>query len=160
MITSFVSIKVPSKSNITVFTIFSPKNNFENNDEFSPFIKFLSSIKTINITGDIISIPDYAFSDLVNVRRININVSTIKSIGKYAFANCVNLTTFDLPESVESIGEGIFFNCTSLNNVNMKLSNIRKIEKYSFAYCKQLMNIEIPDTVYDIDDFSFFMLPV
>ena len=40
-------------------------------------------------------------------------------IGKKAFANCTNLTTLVIPDSVTAIGKGAFYNCTSLESLTV-----------------------------------------
>ena len=42
---------------------------------------------------------------------------SVTSIGDYAFAGCVSLTSIVIPESVTSIGEGAFDYCISLENI-------------------------------------------
>lgn len=74
------------------------------------------------------SIEDYAFCGFKNdlyanavfdnavgstARKI-VLPSTIESIGKYAFANCKNITSFTIPQSVISMQESSFRNCDFL----------------------------------------------
>lgn len=42
----------------------------------------------------------------------------IKSIGAYAFKDCMRLTDITIPESVTSIGDFTFYNCDSLTSIN------------------------------------------
>lgn len=70
------------------------------------------------IFGDTVeSVPDFAFcatDDCENALDINENiksvtlVSSVRSIGKYAFYSCAGLTNVTIPDSVTSIGSSAF----------------------------------------------------
>ena len=43
----------------------------------------------------------------------------VTSIGNFAFLNCTNLTSIDIPNSVTTIKDYAFYNCTSWNCQDM-----------------------------------------
>ena len=63
---------------------------------------------------DLTRIPDYAFYDVEEVSSINIP-NTVEYIGKYAFYNC-RLTEIAIPSSVTHIGD-YAFKCSELKSV-------------------------------------------
>lgn len=65
-----------------------------------------------------------------------INRKPVSSIEQAAFANCKNLKTISLPESIQEIGNG------------------------AFSGCKKLTNISIPNDEIQIDDNTFNGCPI
>ena len=78
------------------------------------------SVLTISGTGEM---EDYAELDSIpwHSNRESIKSAIIEdgvtSIGDYAFYNCVNLTSIEIPNSVTSIGDGAFDGCSNLNTI-------------------------------------------
>ncbi len=82
------------------------------------------------------------------------NANPITTIGSYAFADCSQLASITIADSVESIGTWAFNKCTSLNDV--KLSNqLQSIGEYTFSECGALEEITIPDNVTSIGGWAF-----
>lgn len=76
---------------------------------------------------DLTRIPDYAFYDVEEVSSINIP-NTVEYIGKYAFYNC-RLTEIAIPSSVTHIGD-YAFKCPDLKSVI--LDNINSWSRMQF----------------------------
>ncbi len=116
-----------------------------------------SSLKDIDLSK-VISIGDYAFSGGIyykyqNEQRtviditpegqyhytyhapklVSIDLSSLESIGKNAFAVCKELKTVKLGKNLTRISEGAFQTCDNLTTVN--LENVEIIEGYAFAEC-------------------------
>ncbi len=81
--------------------------------------------------------------------------TTITKIEKYAFKNCISLTSIIIPNNVNFIGIGAFQNCCSLGTINIP-SSISKIESYTFDCCKSLSSIIIPANIVKIGIGAFF----
>lgn len=75
-----------------------------------------SSIKSIVIPGNMISIGRKAFSGCNNLISVIID-SGVKSIGDYAFFDCAKLVDVTIPDSVESIGFFAFIRCPQLTSI-------------------------------------------
>ncbi len=74
-----------------------------------------------------------------------------------AFANCAELTSITIPDSITSIGDYAFRNCTELKTVNFgENSKLESIGSLVFLECTSLESITIPDSVTSIgcDTFS------
>lgn len=100
----------------------------------------------------------------------NSNVSTI---GSYAFASCVNLTSVSFPECTK-IDSSAFYSCTNLTTVSFpkaqnllgynfwhcdKLTTISfpkatAINTYAFAYCSSLTTVSFPTTTF-LGNYAF-----
>ncbi|ELP89464.1 hypothetical protein EIN_390890 [Entamoeba invadens IP1] len=72
--------------------------------------------------------------------------STLVSLDKNCFQNCVNLKNVVIPQSVESLGESCFADCVSLISVTLP-SSVKIISNNCFRGCKSLKNIIFPPTV-------------
>lgn len=127
--------------------------------------------------SSIMSIGDYAFSNLKNLKSVEIPEKNtkkyqLKTIGEGAFSNCSALTTVALPPSVLSIGNDAFAGCTSLTTVDIQLhqsvnnSNLESIGNSAFEGCSSLTSfgenatanqdeINIPKNVTNVGGNSF-----
>ena len=96
-------------------------------------------------TGDI-SIPSTVESEG--------NTYNVSSIGVDAFANCLDLTSVNIPDNVTIIGNSAFYGCNSLTSINIP-SSVTCIEDFAFGYCSSLMSITIPASVTRIGEYVF-----
>jgi len=82
---------------------------------------------------------------------------SVTSIGSYAFSYCTSLASIDIPDSVTSIGKYAFFDCTSLASVTFgENSLLTSIGSSAFRYCTSLASIDIPDSVTSIGEDAFY----
>lgn len=96
-----------------------------------------------------------AFNFCSNLEEIVLTEpDALKSIGDYAFGNCVSLTAFDIPEEVNSIGAGAFYRCEKIKEITIP-DSITEIGKDTFAYCSNLTEIVIPKNVETIGANAF-----
>ncbi len=75
-------------------------------------------------------------------------------IGEYAFAECDNLKSVELPGTLKVLGEGAFRDCTSLERIVFP-DELEVIPAYAFAGCTSLKEIVIPASVKKIDQSAF-----
>ena len=66
----------------------------------------------------------------------------ITKIGEKVFANCANLTSVTIPDSIEEIGNNAFSFCNSLTNITIPNSVI-KIGNSVFSSCTSLIRVMI-----------------
>lgn len=102
------------------------------------------------------AIEDYAFYYYEDITGIDI-VSTITTIGDYAFAKCSNL--FDIVWglnglSIKEIGVGAFEDCVSLTEFEIP-KNLTTISAYMLGGCSGIRYITIPSTITRIEDYAF-----
>ena len=79
----------------------------------------------------------------------------VTGIGYYAFANCSNLTTVTIPNSVTIIGDQAFAYCTRLTSISIG-NNVTSIGNYAFLYCTSLTSVPIPNSVASIGAGAFY----
>ena len=72
-----------------------------------------------------------------------------------AFENCTNLTTANLPSSMDYLGSMVFYGCTSLKTVRIP-SGIDTIKEASFRDCTSLTSITIPSNITKIEGTAFY----
>ena len=80
---------------------------------------------------------------------------SVTSIGDYAFEYCASLTSVTIHDGVTSIGSYAFNNCTSLTSVTIP-NGVTSISYSAFSACKSLTSITIPDSVTSIGDYAFY----
>lgn len=96
-------------------------------------------------------------TQLTNVKIERNEYSTIDcaSFGSYVFYGCTGLTTFAIPEKLETLGVSIFENCTGLQSVSSG-NNFTTIGQRMFAGCTGLYNFDFKDHIEIIDDEAFY----
>lgn len=101
-----------------------------------------TSIKTIKIPSRLSEISVSTFHKCENLTNVNLENSNIKSIGIYAFGNCISLKSINLPDTLEYIGEAAFGYCDSIEEFTIP-KNVKNIELISWPiiYGKSLKRI-------------------
>jgi hypothetical protein len=107
----------------------------------------------ISITFDYVgTIATTNLSSLTNFKNLIIG-NNITSIGT-SFANCANLITATIPNTVTSIGIQAFKGCSNLTTVTLP-NTLTTINNGIFQDCYKLSTITIPSTVTTIGEYAF-----
>ena len=99
-------------------------------------------------------ISDFAFCILNDLIHVSIP-SSVRTIGREAFAGCSKLESIDIKEGLLEIGQESFRGCVSLKSVLLP-SGLESIGFAAFSACQQLTSINIPASVSDIHVTSFY----
>ena len=108
---------------------------------------------TVFLNNSIKSVGRFAFADcssLVSVRLPN----SINAIEDYTFSSCISLSGISIPASVASIGEGAFADCRSLKTISLP-ARTTSIGIRAFANCSALATVELGNRLLMIDDNAF-----
>ena len=81
------------------------------------------------------SVSDNAFSGSESL--VTVSVSSVRSIGMWAFGLCMNLESVELGDGVETVGERAFAYCDSLTEVSLS-STVSQMESNPFVSCRSL----------------------
>jgi hypothetical protein len=80
--------------------------------------------------------------------------NSVTSIGYIAFEWCESLESITIPNSVTSIGNGAFLGCESLSSVTIE-DGVTSIGDYAFNDCENITSVIIPNSVTDIGAYAF-----
>ena len=84
-----------------------------------------------------------------------ISPSRCFQISYRAFADCISLTSIEIPYGITGIGERAFEGCSGLTSVKIS-DTVTHIDYAAFRSCSSLASIELPDSVIAIDDAAFY----
>ena len=154
-------IKFPANNGITNYEL---PNTVENigNEAFDSCKKLTS----ITIPSSVTSVGDSAFARCLGLARINVDSDNEKycsvdgvlynksktKIIKFPANN--GITNYELPDTVENIGNATFADCSSLTNITIP-SSVTSIGDYAFVDCSGLTSVTIPSSVTSMGYFVF-----
>ena len=81
--------------------------------------------------------------------------NSVTSIGNYAFSGCTSLMNIQLPDNITSIGIYAFANCSLLQSITIP-NGITSLSGFIFEDCSSLTDLIIPDSVTIIADYAFY----
>ena len=125
------------------------------------------SLTSINIPDSVTSIGEMAFSKCISLTSIEVdeNNTKYKSIEGnlynkdgtvlIQYATGKQDISFEIPDSVTSIGDGAFGGCISLTSINIP-DSVTSIGNYAFSYCDSLTSVTIGNSVTSIAESAFF----
>ena len=79
---------------------------------------------------------------------------SVTAIADMAFANCYNLTSVVIPDTVKTMGQYAFNGCQALKKVTLS-KNCKVVSDSAFSECPVLTTVVIPEGVTTIDDSAF-----
>lgn len=93
-------------------------------------------------------IDQYAFADCENLRSVNLP-NTITEIRDGTFEGCTGITKIVIPNSVQRLWSRAFKDATSLSSVTIG-NNVEEIHNETFAGCTSLKSITFPKNIKNI----------
>ena len=99
------------------------------------------------------SIGDDAFAECRELTSATIP-NSVKSIGDFTFFYCRSLISVTIPDSVASMGHGAFSCCDSLTSATIP-NSVTNIGNHAFEWCRSLTSVTIPNSVTSIGSGAF-----
>ena len=124
------------------------------NTEHPTWYDYRDEIKTVSVASGATSIASYAFYNCQNLVSIDLP-STVNALGSYAFAYCEKLKDITLPSAVTVFNEGVFLNCKSIEKLTPS-SNTTSVGAYALAGCEKLTSFTMGSKVKTIGTYAFY----
>ena len=120
----------------------------------APWYERMDQVEHLVLEPGVTTIGRFAFYDCIYLTSVIIPEG-LTEIGENAFYGCFELEQVTIPGSVTTIGEGAFLECTSLREVQIS-EGVETIESYAFSGCTSLTSIDLPESVTDLGINAFF----
>ena len=124
-----------------------------NKDHYKGDIVIPDHIEDNGTTYSVIGIGSYAFKDCTDLTSINLP-NSILAIGKYAFSGCSSLKSISLPKNVSRIMNSAFEYCSNLNDIELP-DGLLSIGANVFYHCKNLTHVKISNNIIEIGNKTF-----
>ncbi len=121
--------------------------------EPAPWYEFRENIIRLQISSEVRSIGRFAFYGCKNLTTVQIP-NSVRSIGDFAFTSCERLTTIQFGGGLSSIGESAFNNCVSLTALRLPYS-LTHLGTQAFYRCESLYTVFVPQGVQTMGDSVF-----
>ena len=120
--------------------------------------KACSLLTEITIPSAVESIGLYAFADCINLTTVNFDVdSNLSLISIGAFENCSKISAITIPKSVQKIDNRAFNGCEKLSTLEFENgSTLKTIGEEVFYNCITLSSLSVPNSVTNIGDYAFY----
>lgn len=93
------------------------------------------------VTYSVTGIRSYAFYNCPDLTSVELPQTSLQVIGSVAFMNCTSLAKIDIPNSVTLVEGGAFINCYNLRDVNIG-ENSTFVNQYNvFLNCDNLVHV-------------------
>ncbi|MDE6523550.1 MAG: leucine-rich repeat protein [Muribaculaceae bacterium] len=112
-----------------------------------------SAISSIDNLASVETIGKYAFAECQQLSEVTFKEG-LKEINSHAFYNCDNLLSVSLPASLAAIGEYAFAECSILSEATLA-DGLREINSHAFYRCRNLLTITLPASLATIGENSF-----
>jgi hypothetical protein len=124
-------------------------NEFLINFAGSSLIWVIGSPESIRIRASVEELRSFCCSRKERLRTVEFESdSSLRSIGRFAFAHCQLLASIRIPSSVEVLSEYCFLGCGGLRTVTFgSESRLRLIELGAFHQCRSLKSVSVPALV-------------
>ena len=133
------------------------ENIFDSQKKYSGDITIPETVDYAGKTYSVTSIGEYAFYNCKDLTSVNIP-NSVTAIEPSAFESCSSLASITIPNSVTTIGDEVFSGCTGLTSVTIP-NSVTTIGDEVFISCTGLTSVTIGKGVTTIGDGAFFNCP-
>ena len=110
-------------------------------------------IRTITVEEGITHLGNYFFKFMGDITSVQLP-DTLETIGTGVFDGCYGLTSIKIPDSVTSLGSYCFNTCRNLKTVTLG-SGLKEIGSLAFQWCESLTAIQLPEGLETIGSKAF-----
>lgn len=110
-------------------------------------------VKHVVVEEGITELESYSFADCINLETVQLPQS-LEVIGGSVFQGCSGLTQIELKENVQILGRDAFASCHNLERISLG-GSLQKIGTCCFFACLKLQSISLPDTLTHIGQQAF-----
>lgn len=121
-------------------------------DDYMPWWSHRKSIKSVVIQDGATTIGKFAFYECTNLESVEIP-DTVTNIRSCSFQDS-GLKSIDIPSSVKIIGDWVFYGCNNLTSIVIP-DGVSQIGSRTFCDCSNLRNVTLPNTITNISDRMF-----
>ena len=129
--------------------------SFKANPQYYGYSAFYNQPKLakITISSSVTKIAPYLFYK--NAAITITELPKVKEIGRSAFEECSKLTTLNLGQALEIVGDCAFQNCTNVTKLTFPDATTA-IGSSAFARCSSVTEITVGQGLKSVGDYSFF----
>ncbi|GAB6394217.1 MAG: Ig-like domain-containing surface protein [Bacteroidales bacterium] len=120
---------------------------------YGPWYSYRFIIQTAVIEEGVTSIGEWAFAHCISLTSVTIP-NSVTNIPDWAFKDCSGLTGITIPNGVTSIGVYAFSDCIGLTGITIP-NGVISIEQAAFSGCSGLTSVTIPNSVTSIGYGAF-----
>ena len=113
-----------------------------------------TKVANVTLPGSVKTIGTRAFIDCVDLKSVIMEAGGSMQIADYAFMNCLNLTSMQLPKDATKVGRFAFSYCSSLEALELP-ETLSEIGEQAFYNCFALKSIDVPAGVTTLSPFTF-----
>ena len=130
-------------------------HSFEANPQYYGYSAFynLPKLAKISISPSVTKIAPYLLYK--NAAITMTELPKVKEIGRSAFEECSKLTTLNLGQALETVGDCAFQNCTNVTKLTFPDATTA-IGSSAFARCSSVTEITVGQGLKSVGDYSFF----
>lgn len=113
-----------------------------------------TKVANVTLPGSVKTIGTRAFIDCVDLKSVTMAAGGSMQIADYAFMNCLNLTSMQLPKDATKVGRFAFSYCSSLEALELP-ETLSEIGEQAFYNCFALESIDVPAGITTLNPFTF-----
>lgn len=111
------------------------------------YYNYTSDRRAVSVTYKSLTDPSYK-GDIKVPAEVTYQMVTlpVKHVEDFAFFNCQEISSVQLPESIVTIGQQAFSHCYAMTSINIP-SKVTRIGDYAFEFCEDMTSITLPRSI-------------
>ncbi len=119
--------------------------------------KGCTALASVTLPATLVEVDDRAFEDCRSLTSVQFDSEgALERIGNWAFYNCHQLQTLQLPEGVAEVGLAAFYGCSYLEDIELP-STLRSIGDHAFAHNTKARKMTVHAAVPPVVEAKTFL---